>query len=163
MMPNRKKGRMGRPSKLTALVIAKIAKGISYGLTDQECADLADIDQTQLNRWKKRHLHFRLAIKKACAERLVYRLETVESGKGNWQGCAWILERMYPTRFSKPEVQLNINNTINQNTLTLNITQEEAKEIEALSVPVREETAKLYASYKPLSRENNDSDDKSSQ
>jgi hypothetical protein len=144
-MPARGKG---RPSKLTALVIAKIAEAISYGLTDQEAADLVDVNIAQLTRWKRDRPHFRAAIKKQCQERLLFRLKTVEKGGPNWCGCAWILERMYPTRFSKPEVQLNINNTINQNTLHLSITAEEAKEIEALAEPVRGEVAQLYQAYK---------------
>ena len=33
------------------------------------------------------------------------RLSRIESDADGWQGTAWLLERLYPTRFSKPEIQ----------------------------------------------------------
>ena len=38
------------------------------------------------------------AIKSAVAARLVKRLERIESGANGWQGCAWLTERLLPTR-----------------------------------------------------------------
>ena len=45
-------------------------------------------------------------IKKAEAQRLKARLARIERGESGWQGTAWALERIYPKRFSRPEIQL---------------------------------------------------------
>jgi hypothetical protein len=32
------------------------------------------------------------------------RLAKIERGESGWQGTAWALERIYPTRFARPEI-----------------------------------------------------------
>jgi hypothetical protein len=34
------------------------------------------------------------------------RLARIERGETGWQGTAWALERIYPKRFSRPDIQL---------------------------------------------------------
>jgi hypothetical protein len=34
------------------------------------------------------------------------RLAKIERGETGWQGTAWALERIYPKRFSRPDIQL---------------------------------------------------------
>src|SRR5262249_61079449 len=77
------------------------------------------------------------------------RLSRIESGVEGWQGTAWLLERLYPTRFSKPEVQISLSNSFNQtvNALSITITPAEAREIEAQAEPGREDVGQVMADY----------------
>jgi hypothetical protein len=77
------------------------------------------------------------------------RLSRIESGADGWQGTAWLLERLYPTRFSKPEIQISLSNSFNQtfNALSITIAPEEARAIEDEAEPVREHVGQLMADY----------------
>jgi hypothetical protein len=86
-------------------MVARIAKAISLGLTDEEASALVRIEQNTLVNWKTGP-EFLGAIKSAVAARLVKRLERIESGANGWQGSAWLTERLFPTRYAKPEVQI---------------------------------------------------------
>jgi hypothetical protein len=48
------------------------------------------------------------AIKRAVATRKLARLKRIEAGETGWQGTAWSLERQFPERFARPEIQLNL-------------------------------------------------------
>jgi hypothetical protein len=56
-----------------------------------------------MTEWRK-DPGFSEAIEKATAQRLLLRLERIEAGEQGWQGTAWALERLYPHRFARPEV-----------------------------------------------------------
>jgi hypothetical protein len=86
---------------------AKIAEAVATGLTDEEAALLAGINPDTMTEWRK-DPEFSGAIKKATAQRLLLRLERIEAGEQGWQGTAWALERLYPHRFSRPEVMNQI-------------------------------------------------------
>ena len=60
------------------------------------------------------------------SERLAKRSSRIESGADRWQGTAWLLELLYPSRFSRPEVQISLQNTFNQtnNALTIVISKD---------------------------------------
>ena len=97
----------------------------------------------------KKDPEFSGAIKNAVAARLVKRLERIESGANGWQGTAWIVERLMPNRYSRPEVQISLNSSLSptHNGLTLTISLEEAQEIEARSAPIREKARQLLEDY----------------
>ena len=97
----------GRPTKRTPEVVAKIAEAVAIGLTDEEASLLAGINPDTMTEWRK-DPEFSGAIKRATAERLLMRLERIESGAQGWQGTAWALERLYPARFARPEVMNQI-------------------------------------------------------
>jgi len=73
------------------------------------------------------------------------------------------IERLYPTRFSKPEVQISLSNSFNQtvNALSITISPEEAKEIEAQAAPGREKVRRMLEEYQSR-RGNGDSEASSS-
>ena len=75
----------------------------------------------------------------------------IERGEDGWVGTAWSLERFYPSRFAKPEVQISLQNDFNQtvNALTITITPQEVREIEAVAEPVRQSVKALYAAHRP--------------
>jgi hypothetical protein len=78
-------------------------------------------------------------------------------GADGWQGATWLLERLYPTRFSKPEIQISLNNSFNQtvNALSITISPEEAREIEARAAPERVKVRRIVDEYQ-LRRGNGD-------
>ena len=104
-----KRGRVGegRPSKRTPEVVAKIAEAVAKGLTDREAGLLAGVRHDTMTEWRK-DPEFSEAIEKATAQRLLLRLERIEAGEQGWQGTAWALERLYPARFSRPEIMNQI-------------------------------------------------------
>ena len=113
-------------------------------------------------RWKK-DPEFYGAIKGAIATRLVLRLKKIEMGANGWQGAAWLTERLLPLRYSKPEVQISLSNSFNQtvNALSITISPEEAKEIEAQAAPGREKVRRMLEEYQSR-RGNGDSEASSS-
>jgi hypothetical protein len=104
-----KRGRLGegRPTKRTPEMVAKIAEAVAIGLTDEEASLLAGIDPDTMTEWRK-DPELSGAIKRAGAQRLLLRLERIEAGEQGWQGTAWALERLHPSRFAGPEVMNQI-------------------------------------------------------
>jgi hypothetical protein len=153
--PTGKRSRRGRlsegaPTKKTPQVVAKIAYAIGLGLNDTEAADYAGVSDLTLTTWRK-DPEFLRKIKVAVSTRLAKRLAKIEAGAEGWQGCGWLLERLYPTRFSKPEVQISLSNSYQTvNALTITIAPEEAARIEEVAKGTRERVRQLYAQYRPL-------------
>jgi len=75
----------------------------------------------------------------------------------NWQALGWLVERQYYSRFAKPEVQISLNNSFNQtvNALSITISAEELREIEAEAAPSRERVRKMFEAYRPALRAGN--------
>ena len=59
--------------------------------------------------------------------------------------------RLYPRRFSKLEIQFSLQDTYNQtaNALTIVISKEEARELEARAEPCRARVREVFAKYRP--------------
>jgi hypothetical protein len=152
--PTGKRSRRGRlsegaPTLRTPQTVAKIVEAISLGLNDQEVCDLVGINNDTLSLWK-RDPEFFGTIKSAVLARMVLRLKKIETGADGWQGAAWLTERLLPQRYSKPEVQISLQTTVNQtpDALTITISAEEACEIEEKAEPVRQKVRKLLAGYR---------------
>ena len=135
--PTAKRSRRGRlsdgaPTKKTPEMLSRISEAVSLGLTDEETCNFVGIETDTLVRWKK-DPEFYGAIKGAIATRLVLRLKKIEMGADGWQGAAWLTERLMPQRYSKPEVQISLQNNFTQsvNALTITISLEEFREIES--------------------------------
>jgi hypothetical protein len=99
----------GRPTKRTPEITAEIAEAISFGLTDEKAADLVGIARDTLIEWRKIP-EFSDTIKRADAARDLDRLRRIDLGAPGWQGPAWHLERKYPQRYARPEIQLQFVN-----------------------------------------------------
>jgi hypothetical protein len=56
-----------------------------------------------------------------------------------------------PQRYSKPELLISLNNSFNQtvNALSITVSAEEAKRIEAVAEPVRQKVREMMAAYRP--------------
>jgi len=72
-------------------------------------------------------------------------------GVDGWQGTAWLVERLYPHRFSRPELQISLQNTFNQttNALSIVISKEEAQQIEEEAEKSRVKVREMIAAYRP--------------
>jgi hypothetical protein len=138
----------GRPTVFQPALIKKVADCFFDGLTDEETALLCGIDEKTIRR--ARAAQFCPAIKKAEAGRLQFYLQKIRDGKQrDWVRIAWFLERRYPERFARPEIQLSFNNSYTQNNLSINISGAEAKQIEAEAKPIRDEVSSMFAKYRP--------------
>ena len=104
-----KRGRVGegRPTTRTPEVVAKIAEAVASGLTDREAGILDGVRHDTMTEWRK-DPEFSEAIERATAQRLLARLGRIEAGEQGWQGTAWALERLHPSRFARPEVMNQI-------------------------------------------------------
>jgi hypothetical protein len=150
-----KRGRLseGAPTLRTKALTDSIAESISLGLTDEESALIAGIKPETLCRWR-RIPEFDQALKRATAIRLRDRLLLINARVENWQAIGWLIERQFPTRFSKPEVQISLSNSFNQtvNALSITISAEEAQEIEAKAELNRAKVRELFSQYRPSPR-----------
>jgi hypothetical protein len=150
----------GRPTVFQPSLIRKVADCFFDGLTDEETALLCGIDRKTIQR--ARAGQFFPAIKKAEAARLQKYILKIRDGKQrDWVRIAWFLERRYPERFARPEIQLSFNNSYTQNNLSINISGAEAKQIEAEAKPIRDDVSSMFARYRP-GNGNGKSDDTSS-
>ncbi len=61
-----------------------------------------------MTEWRKGNPEFSGAIKRATRNGCLLRLERIEAGEQGWQGTAWALERLHPSRFARPEVMNQI-------------------------------------------------------
>ena len=97
----------------------------------------------------------RPSLKKATAIRLEERLLRISAGQDGWQGTAWLVERLFPLRFSRPEVQISLQNTFNQttNALTIVISKEEYEQIETQAEESRAKVREMFAAYRPAALE----------
>jgi hypothetical protein len=139
----------GRPSKQTPATVQKICNALAMGLNDEEAALFAGITDVTLTLWRRDPV-FLATIKRAVVQRLYKRLQRIESGVEGWAGTAWCLERLYSGgRFAKPEVQISLQNNFNQtvNALSITISPEEYRAIEAEAAPAREKVRRMFEEY----------------
>jgi hypothetical protein len=129
----------GRPTKKTAEMVARLAEATSFGLTDEETSALVRIEPDTLRAWKDDPAFFG-AIKSAISARL----KRIERGKAGWQGTAWILERTLAHRYAKPELQIALNNTPENNPgdITISFDINRARELQAEVEPIQAEVVR---------------------
>ena len=101
---------MGRPSKLTPEVEARIVEAVELGATWERAADAAGVGASTLRDWRQRgeagevpFVAFLAALKRAegaGVERALRSIRKAAEG-GAWQASAWILERRYPADYGR--------------------------------------------------------------
>ena len=139
--------KLGPQPKLTQALLEKIGELLFLAFTDPQIAFYLGISQKTLASWRKLEAWSRA--RKIEIEKEIPMRHKVWNSTGYWQGAAWFLERKYPTQFCKPEVQLSLNNTYNQNNLSITISASEAKALEADAAPERDAVAKMFEKYRP--------------
>jgi hypothetical protein len=103
--------KIGRPTKLTPELQAKIAECFFVAFTDEQTATYCGISSRTIERIR-RSGQFCRAVKRAELEREMKYRQRIWNGRGYWQGAAWFLERKYPTQFAKPEIQLALTQNV---------------------------------------------------
>jgi hypothetical protein len=129
--------------KLSPEIIAQVAQCISNGFTHEEIALLCDLNEKTVRRWCE------LApIKKAVLARKQSLIQCItDRSLRDWVRYAWLLERKYPTEYSRPEVAHAIATAnVTQNNLTQNlvISADIAKELTARGAAVRKQINQLF-------------------
>ena len=101
---------MGRPSKLTPEVEARIAEAVELGATWERAADAAGVGASTLRDWRQRgeagevpFAAFLASLKRAEGAGVERALRTIREAAegGAWQASAWILERRYPADYGR--------------------------------------------------------------
>ena len=112
--------KIGRPRAIERdpALLNKLADCFLVGFTDEQTALYCGISHDTIGRIRAgKHAYgftkgFSVSVKIAELEREMRYRKKIWGAKGFWQGAAWFLERKYPTQFSRPELQLQINNQI---------------------------------------------------
>lgn len=101
---------VGRKTKLTPEVQAKIVQALGVGTTREHACQFAGIGHTAFHAWlqkaeagKSPYAEFAEAIKNAEGQAVVGWMAQIETAArtGNWQAAAWKLERRYPKDYGR--------------------------------------------------------------
>jgi hypothetical protein len=156
----------GRPTKKNAQAIARILKIARTGLPLKFAAQAGNIDSDTLAQWRAKDPQFERALSQARLEAVEKRWEQIQKaaedrldadGKlvkaGDWKSLAWQLERAYPSEFARPEIALGIQqNNVSNDHLTIVISAEEARQLNAESEASRAKVREMFAKYRPALR-----------
>jgi hypothetical protein len=146
---------MGRRSKKTEQTVDALLKAIATGAPYVICCKAVGIHFDTFMGWKQTDPEFAAKVEQVSAKaalRLLGKIE--EQATNNFSACAWILERRFPELFSRPEVQLNLiqQNNTTLNALSITISPEEVRAIEAEAEPCRQRVKEMFAAYRPTLR-----------
>ena len=145
---------IGRPPKVTPALVSQISEAFLYGFTDQEVATLVDINEKTIRRMRLGN--FCPEIKRAeIARKNLYIRRITEGKRPDWARWAWFLERRFPLQFSKPEIQLNVNNDNRQIHQTLVIQAEVAGQINDRVKSTRSKITQLLKEKRPDNPQSN--------
>jgi hypothetical protein len=116
--------------------------------------------------WRGRDPAFNRAIEEARLASVQERWEQImklgkgtEEKLGDWKALAWSLERTEASSFARPEVQLNLiqQNNTTVNALSITITPQEIRGIEAVAEPTRLKVRQMLEEYQ--ARRTNDEEE----
>ena len=100
----------GRPFKLNAELVDRVAASIELGMTWARAAEASGVGLSTLHEWRARgeagealFVDLVERLKKAEANGIARALESIRSASegGAWQASAWILERRYPADYGR--------------------------------------------------------------
>ena len=93
---------VGRPTKMTEIVIGKLEEAFAYGASDREACFYADINPDTLYAYQKEHPEFSER-KEALKERpiLAARQKVVQEIQNDVKNAQWYLERKRKDEFSQ--------------------------------------------------------------
>jgi hypothetical protein len=107
--------------------------------------------------WKRTDEVFAKQVEKASAKAALRLWNKIEQQADvTFASAAWLMERRWPELFSRPEVQLNLiqQNNVMGNTLSITISPEEARQLNADAEPIRQSVREMFAGYKPVLKGN---------
>jgi hypothetical protein len=112
----------GRPTKKSPQTIAKILKIARTGMPLYFAASAGNISLDTLMIWKREDPELNKAIEQARLvaararwERITKAARGYKENPPDWKADAWMLERSFAQLFSRPEVQINLQNNTQVN------------------------------------------------
>lgn len=107
--PPKPRAKVGRKTKQTPDVLAKLTHAIRLGATYRLACDYAGISDASFYKYME-NPEFSSAIKKAEGDAAEKWLDLIEksAGSGNWQAAAWKLERRYPEQYGRTVVDQRV-------------------------------------------------------
>jgi hypothetical protein len=144
--------RIGRRSKKTEQTVNALLKVIATGAPYVICCQAVAIHLDTFMGWRQTDPEFDAIVEQTAAKAALRLLGKIEKqADQNFAASSWILERRFPELFSRPEVQLNLiqQNNTTENTLSITMSSQEAKQIEAQAAPVRASVREMFAAYRP--------------
>jgi len=114
---------IGRPSKLTDILVKEICEYIATGNTFERACRLSNISESIFYDWKAKgekekqgkYLDFLEAIKKAGEKFKQTNIDIIQQAAkdGTWQAAAWLLERKHPEEFGRRDrVAISMDSTL---------------------------------------------------
>lgn len=99
---------MGRPTKLTPEVQAKVVQALETGHYAEDAVIIAGIGENTYYQWLEKgaagtepYAAFREAVESASRQAVDRSLKRVMGGDLGWQGSAWFLERRFPMKWGR--------------------------------------------------------------
>lgn len=98
--------------KCTKELIAEAVKLKKTGMSNKDMCSCLGINEATLYKWlgdpkTPNHVELSKALKKTEGEfKAALRMRIIKKSSENWQAAAWMLERMYPDEYARPEIQL---------------------------------------------------------
>jgi hypothetical protein len=129
-----------------------ILKVIATGAPYMICCAARGLAYDSFMTWKREDLEFAARVEEASAKAALRLLSKIEKQADvNFASAAWLLERRWPEIFSRPEVQLHLvqQSNVTENRLSITISAEELRQIEAEAAPARERVRKMFEAYRP--------------
>ena len=105
----------GRPTKRTSTTQEAILASIEKGLPFSLACSRAGVSHEFFIQWRQDDPEFESLVAQACSVSVEHNLEVVRraAANGDWKAAAWMLERSHPKMFSRPEVQVQLNQQFN--------------------------------------------------
>lgn len=103
IQPETQERGVGRPTKLTPVMLKTITDAMGTGLSVEDTCLYAGIGKSTFYEWIAEFPEFADAIKTAEVKAKMRRILRIEQAArdGHWQADAWYLERKYPEEFGK--------------------------------------------------------------
>jgi hypothetical protein len=142
----------GRPTKRTPQLEEDLLKAVATGAPYAICCASVGISLDCFMDWKRADPDLAERVEKTAAQSAMRLLSKIQKhATDNFAAASWILERRFPELFSRPEVQLNLiqQNNTTVNALSITITPEEVRDIEAVMEPVRASVREMFDRYRP--------------
>lgn len=141
------------PRKLTPEVRKKIVELLWLAFTDEQIAFFCELNVRTIERIRAGSEC--RDIKKAAMNREATYRKRIWTAKYLPAGVCWMLERMYPQQFAKPEIQLQINQDNRQVHQTLIIQAEVAGQINDRVKATRSKITQLLKEKRPDNPQSN--------
>jgi hypothetical protein len=154
----------GRPCKRTPALDKALLRAISAGAPYKIACLACGISEDAFTDWRRKDPGFARQVEEASGKMALRLLGKIEKqADENFSAAAWILERRFAENFARPEIQFNMvaQNNVTDNHLTIVISAEEAKQLNAQGEECREKVRRMVEEYQ-LRRGNGDSEPSSS-